>query len=187
VSEHVGKILWHVHEPAGIGCKLDEELDHQGGKKNKTASTTDLRNELGEVVELELKGSIFGITSKSWEFGSAAFGVGFCKELTHHDAAVETLRTDGDNDILTNTFQDLGTGDNERVLPSLFVDLVVFESFGRSDLLDRVRLASGARFVTSDIVTSNQNTITRDDFTRFQKREVTDKDVLQKNFNLQKS
>ena len=57
--------LWHMHEPLGIGFWLDKELDHQGRKENKTTSATNLRNELGEVVGLELKGSAFGITSKS--------------------------------------------------------------------------------------------------------------------------
>ena len=172
--------LWHVHEPVGIGLKLDEELDHQGRKENKTASATNLRNELGKVVELVLKGSIFGIAGKSWEFGSAAFRVGFCKELTHHDAAIETLRADGDNNILTNTFQHLRARDNERILLGLSVTPPVFESLLWSDLLDRVRLASGTRLVASNIVTGDQNTVTRDNFTRFQKGEVTDKDVLQK-------
>ena len=55
----------HMHELLGMGLKLSKELDHQGRKENKTTSATNLRNELGEVVELELKGSAFGITSKS--------------------------------------------------------------------------------------------------------------------------
>jgi len=50
-----------------MGLKPDEELDHQGPKENKTTSAANLRNELGEVIELELKGSAFGITGKSWE------------------------------------------------------------------------------------------------------------------------
>ena len=124
-----------VHEPVGIRLKLDEELDHQDRKEHKTASTANLRNELGKVVELELKGSAFGIT---WESGSAAFKIVFCKELTHHGAAIGTLRTDGDDNVLTNTLQDLYTGDNKRILFSLFIDLPVFESFIWSDLLDRV-------------------------------------------------
>ena len=56
-----------MHEPFGIGLMLDKDLDDQGRKKNKTTRATNLRNELGEVVELELEGSAFGITSKSWE------------------------------------------------------------------------------------------------------------------------
>ena len=93
-----------MHEPVGIRIKLDEELDHQRRKEHKTASTTDLRNELGKVVELELKRSAFGITSKSWESGSAAFRIAVCKELTRHDAAIETLRTDGgDDNVLPDT------------------------------------------------------------------------------------
>ena len=89
--------LWRVHEPVGIRLKLDEGLDHQHRKEHKTASTTDLRNELGKVVELELKRSAFNITSKSWESGLAAFRIAVCKELTHHDAAIKTLRTDNDD------------------------------------------------------------------------------------------
>ena len=82
--------------------------------------------------------------------------------------------------MCSSDLQHLRTGNNEGVLLSLFVDLPVLESFIRSDLLDCVRLASGARLITSNIVTSDQNTITRDDLTRFQKGEITDKDVLQK-------
>ena len=159
---------------------MNEELDHQGRKEDKTTSATDLRNELGEVVELELKGSAFGITSKSCESGSAALKVSRCTRLTHHDATVKTLFSDSDNDILTNTFQHLRARDNERILLGLSVTPPVFESLLWSDLLDRVRLAGGTRLVTSNIVTGDQNTVTRDNFTRFQKGEVTDKDVLQK-------
>jgi hypothetical protein len=64
-----------MHEPLGMGLKLDEKLDHQGPKENKSTSATDLRDELGEVVELELKGSAFGITGKSWEYKSDALRV----------------------------------------------------------------------------------------------------------------
>ena len=169
-----------MHEPVGVRIKLDDELDHQHRKENETTSTTDLRNELSKAIELELKESAFGIISKSWESGSAAFRIAVCKEPTHHDAAIETLRTDGDDNVLTNTLQDLCTGDNKRILLSLFVDFPVFESFIWSNLLDRVRLASRARLVASDIVTSDQNTVTRDDFTRFQKGEIADKDILRK-------
>jgi hypothetical protein len=63
--------LLHMHEPLGIGLELGQELDHQGPKENETTSTTNLRNELGEVVELKLKRSVLGITSKSWEPRSA--------------------------------------------------------------------------------------------------------------------
>ena len=87
--------LWCVNEPVGICLKLDEEFDHQHCKEHKTASTTDLRNELGEVIELELKRSAFSIT-RSWGSGSAAFRTALCKELTHHDTAIKTLRTNGE-------------------------------------------------------------------------------------------
>ena len=107
---------------------MNEELNHQGRKENKTTSATDLRNELGEVVELKLKGSAFGITSKSWESKSAALKVSVCTRLTHHDAAVKTLFSDGDYDVLTNTFQHLRARDNERILLGLSVRPPVFES-----------------------------------------------------------
>jgi hypothetical protein len=172
--------LLHVHEPFGVGLKLDEELDHQGRKENKTASATNLRNELGEVIKLVLKRSAFGITSESWEPGSAALRISYYKRLTHHDTAVETLWSDGDDEVLTDTFQDLRAGNDERILLSVLVDPPLFESLLWSDFLHRVRLASGARLVASDVVTGNQNTVTRNDFTRFQKREVADKDFLRK-------
>ena len=79
---------------------------------------------------------------------------------------------------MTDAFQYLRTGDDERILLCLVVDLPVFESFLRSNLLDRIRLASGARLVTSNTMTSDQDAITRNDFTRFQKGEVADKDIL---------
>jgi len=105
----------------------------------------------------------------------------FCKRHTHHDAAVKTLRSNGDNDVLTNTFQHLRTGDNERVLLGLWVGPPILDGLLWRNLLDRVRLPSGARLVTSNIVAGNQNTVTRDNFTRFQKGNITDKDVLRKN------
>ena len=67
--------LWHEHKPFRMGLKLNEKLDHQGRKENETTCAADLRNELGEVIELELKGSAFSIASKSWESGSAALRV----------------------------------------------------------------------------------------------------------------
>ena len=57
--------IWHMHEPLGIGLRLGNELDHQGRKENKTTGATNPHKEFGEVVALELKGSAFGITSKS--------------------------------------------------------------------------------------------------------------------------
>ena len=71
-----------MHKPLRIGLKLDNELDHQGPKEDKTTSATNLRNELGEVVEPEVKGSAFGITNKSWESRSDALRVSVCKGLT---------------------------------------------------------------------------------------------------------
>ena len=120
--------IWHMHELLGMGLKLRKELDHQGSKENKTTSATNLRNELGEVVELELKGSAFGITSKSWESRSETSRVHFSKKHTHHDAAVETLRSDRDNDVSTNTLQHPRTGDNERVVLGFFVGPPVLDS-----------------------------------------------------------
>ena len=34
-------------------------------------------------------------------------------EHTHHDATVETLLTNGDDDVLATTFKNLGTRDHE--------------------------------------------------------------------------
>ena len=120
--------VWHMHEPLGIGHKLDKDLDHQGRKENKTTSATDPRNELGEVVELEMKGSVFGITSKSWESISDASRVSVCERLTHCDSPVKTLWSDGDNNVLTSALQHHRTGDNERVLPGLLIGPPVLES-----------------------------------------------------------
>ena len=64
-----------------MGLKPDEELDHQGPKENKTTSAANLRNELGEVIELELKGSAFGITGKSWEFRSDGWRERFARDI----------------------------------------------------------------------------------------------------------
>ena len=169
-----------MHELPGIGHKLDKELDHQGRKENKTTSATNPRNELCEVVVLELKGSVFGITSKSWESRSDTSRVSVRKRLTHRDAAVKTLWSDGDNNVLTSTLQHLRTGDDERVLPNLYIGPPVLESLLWSNLLDRVRLASSARLITSNVVIGNQNTVTRNNFTRFQMGDVADKDVLRK-------
>ena len=96
-----GKFIVHART-ARIGLKLDKELDHQGSKENKPTSATNLHNELGEVVDLELKGSAFGITSKSWGSKSDASRVSVCMGLTH---PIKTLCSDGDNNVLANTFE----------------------------------------------------------------------------------
>ena len=95
---------------------------------------------------------------------------------------MKTFWSDGDNNVLANTFQHLRTGDNERVLRGLCIGPPVHESLLCSGLLDRVRPASSARLITPNIVTGNQNTVTRDNITRFQMGNIADKDVLRKNW-----
>ena len=38
-----------------------------------------------------------------------------CNSRTHHDATVEALLTDGDDNVLADTFQDLAARDDEAV------------------------------------------------------------------------
>jgi hypothetical protein len=66
------------------------------------------------------------------------------------------------------------------ILLSILVDPPLFEGLLWGNFLYCARLASGAGIVASDVVTGDQSTVTRNDFTRFQKREVADKDFLRK-------
>jgi hypothetical protein len=172
------KIIMHVHEPVGVSLELDEKPDHQGHQENETASTTNFCNELSQIIELELKGSVLGITIKSLELDSAALMFGFCRRLTHHNTAVETFGSDSDNNVFADTFHDLRTGDDERILCSFSIDLPVTESLLRSNLPDSFRLASGVRLVTLNTMTVDENAVTRDDFAGFQDDEITDEKIL---------
>jgi hypothetical protein len=102
--------------------------------------------------------------------------VGGRKVRTHHDATVETLLTYSNNDVLAITFEDLGARDHEAI--GVGVGCVV--AFGTlalgllpegdaivvADLFYGVRLSSYSRFVALHVVTSDEDAIARENFTR---------------------
>jgi hypothetical protein len=60
-SQKTKRLLDKVNAPAGVGLQLDEELDHKRGEQNETSGGTELRNQLGQGVKLQLQGSALGI------------------------------------------------------------------------------------------------------------------------------
>jgi hypothetical protein len=51
-----------ANSPAGVSLQLNEELNHKSGEQNETSGGTELRNQFGQGVELQLQGSALGIT-----------------------------------------------------------------------------------------------------------------------------
>ena len=54
-------------------------------------------------------------------------------------------------------------------------------------LADGIGLASGTRLVAFDVVARQEDTIARDNFTRLQKRDIADDDLLKSTFESRKN
>lgn len=89
---------------------------------------------------------------------------------THHSPSVERVGSNGDDDVLSDSLEDLSTRDEETVVLESLLDLLLspLGSFGGStfsetflvrDLLDGVRFSSGSRLITLDGVTSKENSV----------------------------
>ena len=114
----------------------------------------------------------------------------FSAERTHHDTAVEAVRSDSDNDVFAVTIQDLGARNHETIgisisgVESVNVGtlasgpLTERDAIFVSGLFDGVRLSSCIGFIAFDIVAGNENTITGDNLTRLEEDDVTDKQFL---------
>jgi len=108
------------HLPGGFpSAQLYEEANHEGGEQSQTGNTTNLGNEPGQVFQLLLQWSGIGISPESCKdervVSIPGSGRVEFKEHTHHDAAVETLLTDGDNHVLAINFKNLGARDHETI------------------------------------------------------------------------
>ena len=90
--------------------------------------------------------------------------------LTHHRPSVERVGSDGDHDVLSDSLEDLSTGNKEAVVLEALLDLVLgpvsslsggafSETFLVRDLLDSVRFSSGSRLVALDGVTSKEDSV----------------------------
>ena len=111
-------------------------------------------------------------------------------EHTHHDTTVEALLTDGDDDVLAITFENLGTRDHETVgvsvggVESMDVSTLALGLFPEhdtvivADLLDGVGLSGRPGFVALDVVAGNEDAITRNDLTGFEEGDITDEEFL---------
>lgn len=101
--------------------------------------------------------------------------------LTHHDSAVERLCTDRDNDVLSHTLENLCTGDEETVLLEDFAGLGIvplLDTLLVGKLLDGVTLTGSTRFVASDIVTTEEDTVDGDDLSWLEHADITDDNIL---------
>ena len=107
---------------------------------------------------------------------------------THHDTTVKTLCSNRDDDVLSDALQYLATADHKainvkgmRVFPLLFSLPIEFDNFFECRFLDSVALSSSTRLVTLHVVSRQENTVAGQDFTRLNKRDVSDNDFLQGN------
>ena len=48
-------------------AELYKESDHECYEEGKTSSGTNFSNQLGEVIELDLQGRVFRVTTKGWK------------------------------------------------------------------------------------------------------------------------
>jgi hypothetical protein len=101
--------------------------------------------------------------------------------LTHHDSTVERLCTDRDDDVLSHTLENLGTRDEETVLLEDFAGLGIvplLDTLLVGKLLDGVAFTSSTRFVASDIVTAEEDTVDGDNLSWLEQADITDDDIL---------
>lgn len=99
-------------------------------------------------------------------------------ELTHHDTSIKTFSANSHDDIFSDALEHLTSAENETVRMSSVAGLVKVHVFCVRDFLDSVGFSRSARLVTFDIMTREEDTIARDDFTGFQKCDISNKDFL---------
>lgn len=99
----------------------------------------------------------------------------------HHESTVERGSTDGNNNVFSNTFCDFGTRKEEAILLCLAAGTEIV-SFGNAifvrEFSDQVGFSGSARFITSDVLTSQEDTVDRDDLSWFEYANITDDKVL---------
>lgn len=86
---------------------------------------------------------------------------------THQNPAVETPGTDSDDDVLADTFQNFRARNEEAIALGLSALVLVRDSVLVGNFLDRVGFTSCTRLVANDVMTAEENTIDRQNFTRF--------------------
>ena len=87
-------------------------------------------------------------------------------QLTHHDAAVEAPCSDRNDDVLPVTFQNLATGNHETVRVGMFMALFLLDAFLVADLPNSIGFTSRTTLVALDVMSAQEDSIARNDFTR---------------------
>lgn len=146
-----------IRRAVRVRLELDEEADHEGEEEEETGGGTEFGDEFGEGVELELERGVLRVALQ-----------------THHDASVERVATDGSDDVLADALEDLGTGDEEAIDLAVRVGGEVFVR----GFANGVGLSRCARLVAADVVTGEEDTIDRDNFSRLDEEDVADEDVV---------
>ena len=109
---------------------------------------------------------------------------------THSDTVFETPPTDSNDDVLAMTVDNLGARNHETIgvnigdvepMSAGTLALGLFpkpKEFVVADLPNDTGLSGGSGFVTLDVVAGNEDTVTGDDLTRFEKDNITDEQLL---------
>ncbi|KAJ9479954.1 hypothetical protein PHBOTO_003733 [Pseudozyma hubeiensis] len=166
-DENIDEILrLVVGRAAGFLCEVDEEADHEGGEEDDTGGGTEPSDKISETVELGLQRSVLSVAAER-----------------EHKLAVETGGADGDDDVLADTFEHLGAGNEEAVailgLLVVAASLVdIGDAFVVGDLANHVGFTSSARLVALDVVTTEEDAVAGNNLTRFELEDVTDDDVV---------
>lgn len=99
------------------------------------------------------------------------------KQLTHHDTAIETL--------LAIAFEDFESGNDEVIgmhgggVERMGIGTLVLHLFSEGNTivmadLYNARLFRSTRLIAPDTAAGNEDTVAKDDFTRFEEKDIAD-------------
>jgi hypothetical protein len=89
---------------------------------------------------------------------------------------VERVSSDTSYNVLSNTFENLGSRDEERI--NLLHSFSSFTNFLQCSFSDRIGFTSCTRFITSDVVTREVDTVDGNDLSGFEDEDVSDEDIV---------
>lgn len=99
-------------------------------------------------------------------------------ERTHHDTSIKTLSANSYDNVFSDALEHFTSTENEAVGMSSVAVLAMFHELCIRNFLDSVGFSRSTRLVTFDIMAREEDAIARNNFTRFQKCNIANKDFL---------